>query len=166
MLRLSVLASLALTLAACDGGVGGGGGGDDDGGGDGGATQTDLEFCVSETNRYRAMVGKPALARSAALEAYAAEGAEQDTASMNAHGHFIATSGGGIAYAENSCPSWLGWFVQGSVRETVAECLAAFWSEGPGGGHYENMAGSYGSLGCGWYVTGSGGITIIQDFGQ
>jgi hypothetical protein len=85
---------------------------------------------------------------------------------MTAHGHFIATNGGGIAFAENACPSWLGWTVQGDVRTTIAECLAAFWSEGPGGGHYENMIGGYGTLGCGIYLDGAGGITIIQDFGQ
>jgi uncharacterized protein YkwD len=137
------------------------------GGDDGtGGSSSDLDFCVQETNRYRAMVGKPPVARSAALEDFAATGAEQDTQSMSAHGHFIATSGGGIAFAENACPSWLGWNVQGTVHDTVAACLAAFWSEGPGGGHYENMIGDYGTLGCGIYLQPTMGITIIQDYGQ
>jgi hypothetical protein len=158
-----VLGVLGLLSQGCGGAnMGGPGGGDDDAA----AATTDLEFCAAETNRYRAMVGKPALARSQAIEAYAAEGATQDTASMKAHGHFIATQGGGIAFAENACPAWLGWNLQGTVRATVAACLAAFYSEGPGGGHYENMIGDYGSVGCGWHLTSGGAITIVQDFGQ
>jgi uncharacterized protein YkwD len=190
------LAAILLLATACTGDIATPGGGDDDSGNDADAappgtpdaappgtpdaaappapdantgTLTDLEFCVEETNRYRAMVGKAPLAHSPALEAYATEGAEQDTLSMTAHGHFTSTGGGGIAFAENACPSWLGWSVQGSVRDTIAACIAAFWSEGPGSGpahgHYNNMIGNYGSLGCGVYVTPQNGITIVQDYG-
>lgn len=130
------------------------------------APLTDLVFCVSETTRYRAMVQKPALVHSAQLEAYANTGAMTDTLAMSAHKHFSDTSGGGISFAENECPSFLGWTVMGTVHDTIAACIAAFWSEGPGGGHYENMIGNYGTLGCGVYLDGSGGITITQDYGQ
>ena len=126
----------------------------------------DLEFCVAETNRYRAQVGHPPVSRSQAIEAYAAEGAESDHHAQSPHAHFIATSGGGVAYAENACPGWLGWYVQGDIQSTLSACLAAFFSEGPGGGHYENMIGPYTTVGCGWYVDAQGSITIIQDFGR
>ncbi len=149
------LAGLIAGLAGC---------GSDDGGT--GGESSDLAFCVEETNRLRATVGRPAVTRSSALEAYAATGAQQDTDNMEAHGHFGDTNGGGIAFAENTCPAWLGWNVQGTVRDTVAACLEAFWSEGPGGGHYDNMVGNHGALGCGIYLTPSGGITIMQDFGR
>lgn len=171
---------LAGLLAGCNGDITGGDGdgdGDGDGGGDGdgdagqgapdsSADTTDLMFCVEETNRYRAMDGRPPLAHSQAIEDYAMVGAQQDTEQGQAHYHFSSTNGGGIAFAENECPSFLGWTVMGTVRNTIAECIAAFYSEGPGGGHYDNMMGNYGSCGCGVYLTGTGGITIVQDLGN
>ena len=53
---------------------------------------------------------------------------------------------------------------------TVVACVAAFYSEGPGSdyathGHYINMMGDYGSLGCGIYQEGDK-LTIVQDYGQ
>jgi hypothetical protein len=159
-MRLSIFLVL---LAGCSGDGGGGGGPDA-----AGTAGDDLQFCVDETNRYRAMVGAPAVARSAALEEFAAEGAAEDSMSERAHGHFMDTNGGGIAFGENACPSWLGWDIwigNGNVRDTIAACLEAFWDEGPGGGHYEIMTDeSYTTLGCGLYQDGSS-ITIIQDYG-
>lgn len=111
------------------------------------------------------MVGRPPVRRDPNIEAYAAEGAREDHQSQTPHGHFQRTGGGGIAFAENACPGWLGWYVEGDVRSTLAGCLAAFYSEGPGGGHYENMIGPYGTVGCGWYIDAQGSITIVQDFG-
>jgi uncharacterized protein YkwD len=128
--------------------------------------QDDYEFCVSETNRFRAQAGQPPVARAQALEAFATEGAREDHESATPHGHFQRTGGGGVAFAENACPGWLGWFVQGSVQATVANCLAAFYSEGPGGGHYDNMMGPYATVGCGWYIDANESITIVQNFGR
>ena len=143
-----------LVLAAC--------------GGDDGGTPGDSSahaFCVEETNRYRAMKGKPAVTRSQALEDFANDGAEIDFGGQP-HDHFRATQGGGIAFAENECPKWsLQQQGGGDMNMLVAACIAAFYSEGPGGGHYENMMGNYGTLGCGLYESG-GRVTIIQDFGR
>lgn len=123
---------------------------------------TDEAFCVDETNRYRAMVSEPPLARSAALEAYAAEGAEIDGTAHQAHKHFQDTNGGGIAFAENEIPWWpLSDF--GSVREIVRAGLALMWAEGPGGGHYEIIRGPYTALGCGIFVNGDE-VTVVQDY--
>ncbi len=157
---------LVLIVAACDSGNAGGGGGG--GGVDGppsGASAAQ-QFCVSETNRYRAMVGKPALAESAELEAYATTGAMVDFTS-SPHNHFIMTNGGGIAFAENECPVQGNWMIQPgeSMNTVVAMCIAAFYAEGPGGGHYDNMMGPYASLGCGIYQQGTG-VTIVQDYGN
>lgn len=148
-----LLALLALTLAACSGDM------------DGGGSSSDLEFCVEETNRLRALEGRPPLAHSTELEEFATEAARIDTEMSSAHYHFSNTSGGGIAFAENECPSFLGWRLMGDVRDTIAACLETFYSEGPGGGHYENMMGDYGSVGCGVYLDGDA-ITIVQDFGR
>jgi len=128
-----------------------------------GGTNSDLMHCVDVINSYRAMVGKPPLARSSSLEDYAAVGAMQDGISGNPHGHFIATSGGGVASAENEVPRWpLANF--GDVATVIERGTAAMWSEGPGGGHYENIVGSYTAVGCGVYVSSDGLVTVTQDF--
>jgi hypothetical protein len=121
-------------------------------------------FCVDETNRYRATVGRPAVARSTALEDYANEGAEVDFHG-EPHQHFGATGGGGISFAENECPHWsLSGFGNNDMKMLVASCIAAFWEEGPGGGHYDNMVSDNKKLGCGIFQDGDD-VTIIQDYG-
>ena len=151
-MRLALLA----VFAACGGG--------DGAPGDGGDSSAHA-FCVDETNRYRAMHGRAPLARSAQLEAYANKGAEIDFHGTP-HQHFSSTNGGGIAFAENECPRWsLSQQGNGDMKMLVAACIAVFYAEGPGGGHYENMLGNYGTLGCGIYESG-GRATIIQDFGR
>jgi len=155
-MRHFVLATLV--LAAC----GGNGSVSDD---DDGTSGTDdaHQFCVDETNRLRTMNGRPAVERDDALEAYADDGAEHDH-HADPHDHFIETNGGGIAFAENECPHWDLSFGGGDLVELVRNCIAAFYDEGPGGGHYDNMMGDYAALGCGIYIEGTD-VTIIQDFG-
>ena len=151
--------ALVLVLAAC--------GGDDTGGGDdgGGGSDPAHQACVDETNMYRSLKGKAPVAWSAELEAYADAGAMDDFSS-SPHHHFSSTGGGGIAFAENECPQQGNWNVSnGDVVATVKQCVAAFYSEGPGGGHYDNMMGPYAKLGCGIYQSGTK-ITIVQDYGN
>jgi len=153
------LVMVALLVTACAG---------DDGSGAPGGTEAH-GFCVDETNRYRAMNGKPAVVHSAALEAYANTGAMVDHTG-SPHQHFSSTSGGGIAFAENECPRWnLQQQGGGDMVELVRACIAAFYSEGPGSGpghgHYNNMMGNYGTLGCGIYQSGTS-VTLVQDFGR
>jgi hypothetical protein len=159
---------VALILVAACGGDDGGAGGDggaDSGVGGGGSTAAHMT-CEIETNKYRAMKGKPALAHSQPLEDYAQDGAEHDF-TTSPHDHFSQTQGGGIAFAENECPHQLGWRVPsgGSVEAVVAMCIKAFFDEGPGGGHYENMMGAYKTIGCGIHRSGDS-ITIVQDLGM
>ncbi len=139
-----------------------------DGGESAGVTEAHA-FCVDETNRYREINGKPPVAYSAQLEAYANTGAMVDHTS-SPHQHFSSTSGGGIAFAENECPKWnLQQLGGGDMTELVRVCIAAFYSEGPGSGtahgHYNNMMGDYGTLGCGIFESTTT-ATIIQDFGR
>jgi hypothetical protein len=154
-----------LWVTAC-----GGGAGDDVPPGDDGGNPDDAPYlrCVEKTNELRATVGRPPVVRSTELEAYADEGAEYDH-TRNPHDHFRSDSGGGIAFAENQCPHWDLGFGGGTVVGLIEACLDAFWSEGPGTGdahgHYNNMIGNYGSLGCGIYTDGMD-YTIIQDFGR
>lgn len=143
-------------------------GSDPGSGSDNPANETAKQFCVSETNRYRQMDGHgPDLTESSQLEAYADAGAMHDF-STSPHDHFISTNGGGFAFAENECPQQGNWnlsFGNGDVKMTVGACVQAFYEEGPGGGHYENMMGNYGTLGCGIYIEGQK-LTIVQDYGQ
>jgi hypothetical protein len=149
-------ALVVIALASCGGGGGGGGSGG----------RAAHDFCVSETNRYRQLVGKPALAHSAEIEAYADEGAEVDF-ETEPHYHFTSTNGGGIAFAENECPAQFGWTLEAGedISAVVGRCIEAFFDEGPGGGHYENLMGPYTKVGCGIFES-AGRITIVQDFGN
>jgi len=177
---LAVLALAAACSTNIDGGANGGdanGSGSGSGSGSGvhdaPATPTAVQYCVTETNRYRTTVPppgtgapRPPVTESSTLEAYAGTGAMYDFTN-GPHAHFMSNSGGGVAFAENECPQQLGWTISPaqSVNDVVAMCVLAFYNGGPGEGHYENMMGSYGSLGCGIYQSG-GKITIVQDFGN
>jgi len=161
MLRWSLATSLLLLAAAACGGADDDGTGDPDGGtGTGGAHQ----LCVDKTNQLRASVGRPPVTRSATLEAYADEGAAYDH-TRSPHDHFRDTNGGGISFAENECPHWDLSFGGGTEEGLMSACIDAFWSEGPGGGHYDNMVSNNTMLGCGIYHVGSD-YTIIQDYGR
>jgi len=147
---------LAINCGGSDGMVG------NDGGGSGASDSH--AFCVQESNRYRTDNGRAAVTQSAQLEDFADTGAMIDYNGAP-HDHFRQTSGGGIAFAENECPHWDISFGGGDEKMLIAACIAAFFSEGPGGGHYENLMGSqYKTLGCGIFKSGTD-YTILQDFG-
>lgn len=149
---------LLIVIAGCGGDVGGGP--------DAALASNDAyQLCVDKTNQLRATVGKPALTRSATLEAFANEGAQYDF-TRNPHDHFRTQSGNAlVAFAENECPHWDLSFGGGDEVMLVSKCIDAFWSEGPGGGHYDNMVGPYATLGCGIYHSGTD-YTIVQDYGN
>ncbi len=156
MLRFGHAFLVLGVLASCGG---------DDGGGDP-VAQSARQVCLDMTNQFRAGAGRPPVVQSAALEAYADEGAAYDFHNPDPpHAHFRNTNGGGIAFAENQCPQWPLSFAGGDLNMLVAQCMQAFFDEGPGGGHYDNMMGNYGTLGCGLYQE-SGMVTIIQDYGR
>lgn len=148
------LAMVAL-LAAC---------GTDDNGGPGANADPAHQACVEQTNVYRDMDDKPSLSFSEALQDYANEGAMVDFGT-SPHHHFSTTNGGGIAFAENECPQQGNWTVGSDLVATVKACVKAFYDEGPGGGHYDNMMGPYLTIGCGIYQSGNK-VTIIQEFGK
>jgi len=162
--------AVVLTLVACGGDDGTAGG---DGGNGSGGNLTAKQFCVSETNRYRAMNSKPALTEAANLDAYADTGAMTDYNANSPHSHFSSTNGGGIAFAENECPGHSGWHLSPGedMNSLVGMCIAAFYAEGPGTdysthGHYINMMGNYATLGCGIFMASNSDVTIVQDYGN
>ena len=146
-----------------DGGGGGGGGGLNDDAGNG-EYEAELQHCVDKINEYRAAHGRSALRRAADVEQCAMEGAQEDSQSGSAHGHFSRTGGcNGTCWAENEIPGWpQEWY--GSITQIIDEGLQMMMDEGPGGGHYENMLGDYSEVGCGIHVTAGGDVWSVQDF--
>lgn len=118
-----------------------------------------LSLCADEANRYRATVGLPALHRSSALEAFAAQAAEHDHGVGIPHQFFLKTNGGGVAKAENQLIRWRGY----GTNDVIKEGMANMWREGPGGSHYEVLTGKYTEVGCGVYTNGNE-VSISQDF--
>ena len=127
-----------------------------------GPYESELRFCVDQTNEYRATLHLRALKRSEALETYAVTSARVDARSRVAHQYFEKTDGGGIAMAETLIP-WWPFSRYGSVREVVRRGLARMWAEGRGGGHYDIIVGKYAELGCGIYSDGTN-VTVVQAF--
>ena len=124
-----------------------------------GNLSADLSFCADEVNRYRASVGFPPLSRSADLEAFAAQAADNDGRNHQPHHWFAMTNGGGTARAENEILWWSGY----GVRSVIEQGLQQMWQSGPGGEHYGIMVGQFSQIGCGIFVNGSE-VTVAQDF--
>ena len=118
-----------------------------------------LSYCVDEVNRYRASVGRPPLTRSADLETFAAQAAENDGRAHQAHHWFGMTGGAGTAMAENEILWWKGFGVQSVIQQGLQQ----MWQAGPKGEHYDIMVGSFSQIGCGIFVNGSE-VTVAQDF--
>lgn len=53
------------------------------------------------------------------------------------------------AFAENEA---LRWPQTAAIRTMIEGALAAFWREGPGGGHHENMRAPWRLMGCGVFA--------------
>jgi hypothetical protein len=106
------------------------------------------------------MKSRPALTRSTDIEQFAAAASKNDALANAAHQYYQAHATG--FSAENEVLRWPN-NLQPTVQGIVAAAIQAFYSEGPGGGHYENIVGSYTQIGCGIYID-SNGITIVEDF--
>ena len=118
-----------------------------------------LALCADETNRYRGSIGLAPLARSAALEQFAMRAAAHDGAAHAPHAHFAATNGAGVAAAETEVLWWQGF----TLPAVIKRGLSVMWEVGPGGEHYDIMAGPFTEIGCGISIN-NGEITVTQDF--
>jgi uncharacterized protein YkwD len=124
-------------------------------------TDADLAFCVSETNRYRANGGVPAVARSATIESHAATAARADTESGIAHNYSNATAP--PPWGENEVLRQPLSADGGTPHNVIQQAIARFWSEGPNGPHRQNLLGPYTQVGCGFYFSGEL-VTFVQHF--
>ncbi len=122
----------------------------------GGGASTAAQICVDEINKYRATLGRPAPTRWDTAEPCSDGEAQSDSATGQAHGAF----GRCQEMAQNECPGW-----PGPSNTMIPGCLKAMWGEGPGGGHYENMASTrYTKVACGFYVLPNGKVWSVQNF--
>lgn len=127
------------------------------------AYSAEAGLCVDQTNRYRATVNRKPLARSAALDEYAAAAARTDGLAHVAHKHARATNlGNGLSRAENAI-LWWSLRYYGSVQQIVRGGLADMWGQGEGGTHYRNLVGDFSEIGCGIFVNGDE-VTVVQAF--
>ena len=112
--------------------------------------------CVDAINARRASLGRAPLARWSDEESCASDQSRSDSMSGKAHGAFTQCG----EHAQNECPGW------GGPPETmIGNCLDAMWAEGPGGGHYDNMANEgYTKVACGFHVLPDGRVWAVQDF--
>jgi hypothetical protein len=142
------------------GGSTGTGGAPNDGG-----TSTDpyaaaRQTCVDRVNQLRASKGLPPYRRLTEGESCADNQAKLDSEKNQAHSAFglctnVTTW---TSYGQNECPNY------DSVASTLGGCIDAMWGEGPGGGHYDNIAGTYTKMACGFYTMPTGKVWMVQDF--
>lgn len=111
--------------------------------------------CLTVINQYRASIGRPALTLRTSSSSCLDGQAASDGASGFAHGAFGKCG----ESAQDVCPGW-----GGSPSSSQPGCLKMMWDEGPGGGHYENMANpDYKEVACGYAPVGNG-YWMTQDF--
>lgn len=114
------------------------------------------QACVDKINAFRATLNLAPLARWTDQEACSDGEAKSDSETGKAHGAF----GTCTEMAQNECPGW-----PGPSNTMIPGCLKAMWGEGPGGGHYENMASTrYTKVACGFYVLPNGKVWSVQNF--
>ena len=111
--------------------------------------------CLDAINQYRSSIGRSALTLRADAGACLDKQSADDGAAGRAHQNFGKCS----ESAQDECPGW-----GGDPGTAQAGCLKMMWAEGPGGGHYENMANSgYRQVACGYAQVGAK-WWMIQNF--
>ena len=111
--------------------------------------------CLDAINQYRSSIGRSALTLKADAGACLDKQSADDGAVGGAHRNFGKCG----ESAQDECPGW-----GGDPGSAQAGCLKMMWAEGPGGGHYENMANpAYRQVACGYAQVG-GKWWMIQNF--
>ena len=113
-------------------------------------------YLLPKGHAFRATKGLPPYARWKNEESCVDGQAKSDSESGTAHGAFGKCG----EWAQDECPGW-----PGTPSSMIGSCLQDMWNEGPGGGHYDNMANTkYTQAACGFYTTPSGKVWAVQDF--
>ncbi len=112
--------------------------------------------CVVAINADRATLGLAPYARWTAEESCVDGQAEADSVANTPHSAFTKCG----EMAQDECPGW-----PGPPGSMIDNCMKDMWSEGPGGGHYDNMANkTYTKVACGFYTLADGSVWATQDF--
>lgn len=114
------------------------------------------EICVETINAYRKTKGLPPYARWSAGETCADSEAASDAQTNTPHGAFPRCK----ELGQNECPGQ-----PGPPEKMIKTCLAAMWAQGPGEGHYDQMASTrYEEVACGFATTPRGLVWSVQNF--
>jgi uncharacterized protein YkwD len=121
-----------------------------------GGGSTAAEVCFNTINQYRATKNLPPLARWTDGETCADGEAKSDSETKKPHGAFPSCK----EFAQNECPD-----NPGPAAQNIGACLKLMWGEGPGGGHYDNMASTkWKQVACGFATTSRGTYWSVQNF--
>jgi len=119
-------------------------------------TGSAAEICVATINDFRLSLGLAPYARWTETESCADGEATTDASTNRPHGAF----GKCQEFGQNECPGR-----PGPAEKMIPECLKDMWGEGPGGGHYEQMASKkYTKVACGFGTAANGEIWALQNF--
>jgi uncharacterized protein YkwD len=174
--RLAIAAvALCAPLVACGGGGGSGGGGG--GGGIGplrGTVNTvDVQYTIDRINAFRASIGVAPITGNQQLHDFAVDGSQQLLNDHIPHQHFREHADAGTLFTTDGFRSPAGenqgdprgWPPRANVRAQIDEILAMMWAEGPGGGHYDNMANTqFLRVGVGLVLDDFGRLYFTNDF--
>lgn len=117
---------------------------------------TPHEICVETINAYRKTKGLAPYARWSSGETCADSEAKSDADTNTPHGAFPRCKEMG----QNECPGQ-----PGPPEKMIKNCLAMMWAQGPGEGHYDQMASTrYKEVSCGFYTTSRGAVWSVQNF--
>lgn len=134
-------------------------------------------YNLDRINEYRRSAGLPLLALDPTLSAFARDGSEELMRDHVAHGHFRNAGDSlwrrgfsGNAAENQGAPG--GWPRAAgdpgqNVRRQIDQILASMMSEGPGGGHHDNLLSPKAKrLGVGLVTDGEGKLYLTNDFSE
>jgi uncharacterized protein YkwD len=102
------------------------------------ANNADVQFNLSELNRYRAQNGAGPLGLDSALSTFATAGNKQYSTVPIPHAHYMLKRVFEKSFCNGSAENQAGYQVT-NAQETIRKILADFMAEGPGGSHHDNM---------------------------
>jgi uncharacterized protein YkwD len=130
------------------------------------------QYNLDKVNEYRRAAGVPPLTLDTRMSEFARQGSQQLAAGGAAHAHYGQAGSTMKDYgfhgttAENQA-SWprLAKDADENRRRQIDDILKSMMSEGPGGGHHDNMLSpAYKRLGVGLVDDGKGGMSFTNDF--
>jgi hypothetical protein len=153
----------------------GGGGSPSTGGTPSGGTPSAMDalrqHCLDQLNAYRMQNGSPPLQLSSALNDFAQAGSVELSMDHQPHQHFISASqdgslfssgfSGGAAENQGDPNGW----TPGPEAGAIDEILQAMMSEGPGGGHHDNIVSAQNhEVGVGLVEDSANRLFFTNDF--